>query len=465
MVIIDSSIWDEANPAVSCGEECVLVLPPYPLPTPSVVTFDEGFETVLNVAWETPSVTTLPDGEVKSTNGITHILQTTTITLPHMTVDELHLWPVTVPTQTTKTTIYAMVRFPPQTLVITDDPNPVSETGGTHSPVTRSITIPPYPWNTESASDSRVKPVTYTSAPDKKNGPPCINRAKCDIPCLLPIFCHGPCVKNCGGGGFAAFNDPHPLPNPEPGPDEDPDDDDDDDDDCTQTATVTDEWVSCKTIDSTSTSCTTTSYHVHIGCRATASATTTGVDACYSVDPYEDQGEDGGVPSGYVTTTDDRRITTTTREVPSTTTQRPEQTHTVDGGVLKCMSDNNDYKQGDQDHFATLDHFNSVARDVCRQEQVNFASDTNGNYGMDYGRLDTPTKPLLFFDIRKVAGNNCPPFPDFSAQNHNEETEMCLQRFATIINSCDTAANGHDYWKQGGTFTKVCMQWSLTPLS
>lgn len=82
-VIIDASIWDEANPAVSCGEECVLVLPPYPLPTPSVVTFGEGYETVLNVAWETPSVTTLSNGEVKTTNGITHILQTTTILIPH----------------------------------------------------------------------------------------------------------------------------------------------------------------------------------------------------------------------------------------------------------------------------------------------------------------------------------------------------------------------------------------------
>jgi hypothetical protein len=82
-VIIDSSIWDDPNPAVSCGEECVLVLPPYTLPSPSTVTFDEGYETTFNVAWETPVVTTLPDGEVKTTNSITHILQTTTIKVPH----------------------------------------------------------------------------------------------------------------------------------------------------------------------------------------------------------------------------------------------------------------------------------------------------------------------------------------------------------------------------------------------
>ncbi|OQD78045.1 hypothetical protein PENANT_c094G10734 [Penicillium antarcticum] len=138
-------------------------------------------------------------------------------------------------------------------------------------------------------------------------------------------------------------------------PSEDPGDDPDkDNDDCIETATVTDEWVSCKTIDSTSTSCTTTSYHVHTGCRATPSATTTGVDACYSVNPYADQGQDGGASSKLVTTTDDRRVTTITHEKTSTTTHRPEQTHTVDGGVIRCMSDNNDYKQEDKAQFGTL---------------------------------------------------------------------------------------------------------------
>jgi len=229
----------------------------------------------------------------------------------------------------------------------------------------------------------------------------------CDIPCLLPIFCHGPCLKNCGGGGSAASNDPNPLPNSEPGPDEDPDED------CDKIATVTDEWVSYKTIDSTSISCTTTSYHVHTGCQATASATTTGVDACNSVDPYADQGRDGGAPSGLVTTTDDRRVSTTTGEVPSTTTQQPEQTHTVDGGVLKCESENNDFKQeqGDQDRFGTLDHFNSIARVVCEQEKVDFSSDRNGNYGLDYGRLDTPTKPSCFSISGEQVEATVPPFP------------------------------------------------------
>lgn len=49
------------------------------------------------------------------------------------------------------------------------------------------------------------------------------------------------------------------------------------------------------------------------------------------------------------------------------------------------MSDNNDFKQGDQDHFATLNHFNSIARAACEQEKVDLSSDGNGNYGLDYG--------------------------------------------------------------------------------
>lgn len=103
------------------------------------------------------------------------------------------------------------------------------------------------------------------------------------------------------------------------------------------------------------------------------------------------------------------RVTTITHEKTSTTTQRPEQTYTVDRGVLRCISDNNDYKQGDQAHFGTLDHFNSVARSICEQEKVDFSSDGNGNYGMDYGQLDTPVKPILFSISGKQVGANVPP--------------------------------------------------------
>jgi hypothetical protein len=67
---------------VSCGSDCVLGLPPTTLPTPTRITFDGGYPTVLNVAWETPTVTTLSDGKAITTNAITHILQTTVVDIP-----------------------------------------------------------------------------------------------------------------------------------------------------------------------------------------------------------------------------------------------------------------------------------------------------------------------------------------------------------------------------------------------
>lgn len=38
--------------------------------------------------------------------------------------------------------------FPPQVVTITNDPNPFRETGVTHPPVTRSVTLPPWPQDT-----------------------------------------------------------------------------------------------------------------------------------------------------------------------------------------------------------------------------------------------------------------------------------------------------------------------------
>jgi hypothetical protein len=81
-VIIDSGIWANEHPAVSCGSDCVLGLPPTTLPTPTRITFDGGYPTVLNVAWETPTVTTLSDVKAITTNAITHILQTTVVDVP-----------------------------------------------------------------------------------------------------------------------------------------------------------------------------------------------------------------------------------------------------------------------------------------------------------------------------------------------------------------------------------------------
>ncbi|GFF43033.1 mutanase Pc12g07500 [Aspergillus lentulus] len=459
-VIIDSGIWANEHPAVSCGSDCVLVLPPTTLPTPTRITFDGGYPTVLNVAWETPTVTTLSDGKVITTTAITHILQTTVVDVPPIVVTVLPIWPVTIPSNVSNTTIYPMMRIPPQTVVITDDPNPLSQSGVTHPVVTRSVTIPPYPWSSTRAKDNDIKPVIYTSAADKKSGPRCVDKAKCDKPCLSRIFCDGPCFTNCGGGGFAAANDPNPLPNPNPGP-ADPNNEDPDEDDCDgEIVTATDVWVSCKTIDSTSTSCTTTSSNVHTGCRATASATTTADATCYVVDPDEDQGQDGGAVTALVTTTDHDKITTVQPKPTTTTsTERPVQTHNVALGILTCYSENNGHMQGDRDHFATLDQINAAASAACRQTYQDF---TRFKKYSSYAYRGT-TRPDFHYEIEYSGEPNClpPTVMDGRGEEREKGVQTCIERFSTVINNCDTAANGHDYWKAGGSFYRDCMTWRI----
>ncbi|KAE8378006.1 hypothetical protein BDV26DRAFT_292608 [Aspergillus bertholletiae] len=340
-IIVDGSIWHDINPAVSCGSSCILVLPPVTLPSPTVITFDNdqgGYQTTLNVAWDVAVTTTLPDGQVVATSSISHIPEFL-FRRCLATVSVLPLWPVTISSPIPTITIYPMYRIPPQTIAITDDPNPLSVEGVSHLPITRDVIIPPYPWVSESARDNKIPPVTFTSASDSSNGPKCTNRARCGSGCHSKHFCDGgPCLIGCGGGGFAAPNDPKPLPNPHPGRGHnDNDNDDDNSQTCTTTATVTDLWVSCSTINPSSTSCTTTSSHVHSGCRATASATTTGVsDICRRNSRDEDQDSDGGAGSGLITTIDEYKSTTTTA-TKTTATPKTIPTRSVQQGVLTCQ--------------------------------------------------------------------------------------------------------------------------------
>ncbi|KAJ6151664.1 class V chitinase [Penicillium chermesinum] len=122
------------------------------------------------------------------------------------------------------------------------------------------------------------------------------------------------CLKSLHGGSgggssspdfdpdFADPIDPDPPADPnDPNESEtgDPEDPDDPDDHTTTTSCsasmVTDFWVSCATSGTSSTSCTTTSSMIEVGCDITAVTSTTGVPVCYSLDPYEDQGQDGAL--------------------------------------------------------------------------------------------------------------------------------------------------------------------------
>ncbi|KAL4799251.1 hypothetical protein BDV19DRAFT_385501 [Aspergillus venezuelensis] len=150
-VYISPSIWTEGkDPApVQCPAPCVLVLPDFPLSSTSTIS-RPPYVTILDVAWPTAATLTT-DGSTVTTTTVTRILQETTIKAPAVTVTSLPManLNITVPLDANSTiTLTPKPRFPAQTVIITNDPNPLSITGVSHPPVTRSVTLPPWPQGT-----------------------------------------------------------------------------------------------------------------------------------------------------------------------------------------------------------------------------------------------------------------------------------------------------------------------------
>lgn len=173
----------------------------------------------------------------------------------------------------------------PPPLTITDDPAPTTVSGVKPRHQTRTITPPPYPYSTTSPGPHNHPLVTHSSGTPRH---PC--KSGCGHKCR--IFCDFPCLLNCPNppSGFDDPNDPDPPPGPNPpGPGPNPDNPTS----CTVTSTVTDFWVSCSSVTSSSASCTTTSSKVVKGCDVTASDTTTGSGSCPTINPEDDQGSDG----------------------------------------------------------------------------------------------------------------------------------------------------------------------------
>ncbi|KAI0118066.1 glycosyl hydrolases family 18-domain-containing protein [Hypoxylon sp. NC0597] len=215
IVYIDPSIWGESNPVINCEPPCTFVLPPLKLP--SAVTIDFPlFPTSLDVAWS-------------ASTGWTHIIQTTTLTIPQLVVTEIPVWEYTVTDTNTATsaskTFYVTSSILPPPFKITNDPNPLSEPGVTHSPVTRTITPPPFPYSFVNPSSSTATATTSSSSggfagaifpvvtyKPGKPGPIC--KSGCGKPCLM--FCSAPCLINCADGGndFVDPEDPDPPSRP-----------------------------------------------------------------------------------------------------------------------------------------------------------------------------------------------------------------------------------------------------------
>ncbi|KAI0181430.1 hypothetical protein GGR52DRAFT_524499 [Hypoxylon sp. FL1284] len=214
LVYIDPSIWKEPNPVINCEPPCTFILPPLQLSTATTITFPP-YVTSLDVAWSTST-------------GWTRIIQTTTLTIPPVTTTLIPVWSYTVsgtvsgsPSGTSvSSTFYPTSSILPPPFVIVDDPNPLSKSGVTHPPVTRTITPPPFPYSFTKPSPS--EPTNFPIVTWKPGPPRPICKAGCGTPCI--IFCHTPCLLDCedGGNDFPDPIDPSPPPRPIPPEESDP---------------------------------------------------------------------------------------------------------------------------------------------------------------------------------------------------------------------------------------------------
>ncbi|THC87912.1 hypothetical protein EYZ11_012641 [Aspergillus tanneri] len=87
----------------------------------------------------------------------------TTIPLPPITTNTINYynWNISDIVTSSMGTLIPSIEIPP--VVVTDNPNPLNKTGVTHLPyVTRTISIPPWPWTTDDTS--KYPTVTFTEA-------------------------------------------------------------------------------------------------------------------------------------------------------------------------------------------------------------------------------------------------------------------------------------------------------------
>ncbi|PSR80523.1 glycosyl hydrolases family 18-domain-containing protein [Coniella lustricola] len=218
IVYIDPTIWAQPSPTIQCDPPCTFILPPYSLAQPTTITFPL-YTTSLDVAWS-------------ESTGWTSIVETTTLTIPPVTTSLIEVWEFTWTDTNTATTVFqtfsptSSVRPPPFT--ITDNPNPLSQSGVTHSPVTRTITPPPYPYSVEAHTSTTSSTTTSGAAilfpivTVKPGTPGPICKSGCGIPCL--IFCDSPCLLDCTdpGDDYDDPSNPDPPPRPTPTDPEDP---------------------------------------------------------------------------------------------------------------------------------------------------------------------------------------------------------------------------------------------------
>ncbi|GLI82248.1 hypothetical protein PoHVEF18_010675 [Penicillium ochrochloron] len=195
---VGSEVFNSENHEVTAIAPVNLIFPWTSLPTPTVIPATD-LETSLEVAWKTAQ--TVTSGSITSvTSAITRLIQNTTIPVPAHTAYSygFYNWNITEANATFIVgTLWPSIPMP--VVYITDDPNPLSETGVTHEQVIRTINLPPWPWHTDKEEPTKI---TFTQG--SPPGPTCT--ANCGQVCTN--FCDGPCLNDCDDLSYSDFIDP-----------------------------------------------------------------------------------------------------------------------------------------------------------------------------------------------------------------------------------------------------------------
>ncbi|CAI7670806.1 unnamed protein product [Penicillium pancosmium] len=195
---VGSELFDSDDHEVTGIAPVNVIFPWITLPTPTAIP-ETTLSTSVEVAWETPK--TVTSGTITTvTTTITRYVQDTVITVPPHTAYShgFYNWNITQSNATFLVgTLWPSIPMP--VVHITDDPNPLFESGVSHKQVTRTINIPPWPWHTDNENPTRI---TFTQG--SPPGPTCT--ADCGEVCTK--FCNGPCLNNCDDLSYSDFIDP-----------------------------------------------------------------------------------------------------------------------------------------------------------------------------------------------------------------------------------------------------------------
>lgn len=165
-VTIDPTVWQEPVPIASCIPPCVLVLPPYSLPTPTTISF--------------PPITTTFTVKGRSTS-----TTVVTVSFPPVTTTRIPVFNLNITASSVDHIIYTITPsiLPTAKIIVYDDTTPIPITV-TSTPDGGTKTYP------QVSSTPRGISFTSTTPP----GPTCTS--------LTPGVCGDLCIDNCATCGF-----------------------------------------------------------------------------------------------------------------------------------------------------------------------------------------------------------------------------------------------------------------------